>query len=83
MTDFGAGEGRHFDLLADLAKVRCPTLVLGGEDDPICPIEDQAEIAAALPPGLVRFERFPKCRHGVYRDDPERGFRVIREFVAA
>ena len=28
------GEGLTFDLLADLAKVRCPTLVLGGEADP-------------------------------------------------
>jgi len=82
MTDFGAGEGARFDLRPALAKVRCPTLVLGGEDDPICPIEDQADIAAALPPELVRFHRFPGCRHGVYRDDPGRGFRVIREFVA-
>ncbi|HVP28831.1 MAG TPA: alpha/beta hydrolase [Myxococcota bacterium] len=82
MTDFAAGEARRFDLRPALSRVRCPTLVLGGEDDPICPIDDQAEIAAALPPSLVRFERFPSCRHGVYRDDPERGFRVIREFMA-
>ena len=54
--------------------MRCPTLVLGGEDDPICPIDDQADIAAALPRELVRFARFPGCGHGIFRDDPQQGF---------
>ena len=43
------GESRRFNMLADLHRIRCPTLVLGGEDDPIHPIESQADIAAALP----------------------------------
>jgi len=81
MFAFGGGEDRTFDLLPELGKVRCPTLVLGGEDDPICPIDDQADIAAALPASRVRFERFPGCGHGVFRDDPTRGFAVIRDFV--
>lgn len=83
MFHFGGGEDHRFDLLPELAKVRCPTLVLGGEDDPICPIDDQADIAAALPAELVRFERFPGCGHGVYRDDPERTLEVLRRFLAA
>lgn len=82
MYAFGGGEDQRFNLLPDLARVRCPTLVLGGEDDPICPIDDQADIAAALPAGLVRFERFSGCGHGVHRDDPERTFAVLREFLA-
>ena len=49
----------------DLDRIQCPTLVLGGEDDPIHPIESQADIAAALPPHLVQFERFADCRHAV------------------
>ena len=83
MFHFAADEDRRFDLRAGLAGVRCPALVLGGTLDPVCPIEDQEEIAAALPPGLVRFERFAGCGHGVYRDDPERFFAVFREFLAA
>jgi pimeloyl-ACP methyl ester carboxylesterase len=83
MFHFAGGESRTYDLLADLARVRCPTLVLGGEVDPVCPIEDQEEIAAALPPGLVRFESFAGCGHGVFRDDPERGFAAMRDFVLA
>jgi len=82
MFAFGGGEDLAFDLLPELGRVRCPTLVLGGEDDPICPIDDQADIAAALPKRLVRFERFPGCGHGVFRDDPKQAFALIREFLA-
>jgi proline iminopeptidase len=57
--------------------------VLGGELDPVCPIEQQAEIAAALPREHVRFERFANCGHGVFRDDPERGFALIRQFITS
>jgi pimeloyl-ACP methyl ester carboxylesterase len=62
-------------------RIRCPTLVLGGEDDPIHPIESQADIAAALPQHLVRFERFANCRHAVVTDAPERTITVIRDFI--
>jgi proline iminopeptidase len=67
-------------MLTDLAKVRCPTLVLGGEEDPMTPIEAQADIAAAIPPQWVRFERVPKTGHGPFRDDPA-VHDVIREFI--
>jgi proline iminopeptidase len=79
---FAAGEQRSMDLLPDLAQVKAPVLVMGGEDDPITPIEDQEAIAAALPRELVRFERFAGCGHGAFRDDPARAFAVIREFCA-
>jgi pimeloyl-ACP methyl ester carboxylesterase len=78
----GYGEGHTFNFAPDLARVRCPTLVLGGEDDPMTPIECQADIAAALPADLVRFERFPGCGHAILPDAPERALTMIREFVA-
>jgi proline iminopeptidase len=76
------GEGVVFDLSAELSRVRCPTLVIGGEDDPITPIEEQQEIIDALPQGLARFKRFPHCGHGVYRDDPAPMLQVISEFLS-
>ena len=76
------GESRRFDMLADLGRIQCPTLVLGGEDDPMTPIESQADIAAALPAHLVRFERFAGCGHGVVPDARERGLALIREFIS-
>ena len=69
-------------MFADLDRIQCPTLVRGGEDDPIHPIESQADIAAALPPDLVQFERFANCRHAVVTDAPERAMAVIRDLIA-
>ena len=77
------GEGRSFDFLPALQRVQCPTLVLGGEEDPMTPIECQEDIVAALPSHLARFERFAGCGHGVVADAPERAMAVIREFVAS
>ena len=82
MFRFGGGEDGRFDLLADLAKVRCPTLVMAGEDDPITPVDDAADIAAAIPAEHVRFARFAGCRHGVFRDDRPAAFAEIRRFLA-
>jgi proline iminopeptidase len=69
------------DFLPSLSRVACPTLVMGGEDDPICTIDDMADTAAALPPHLVRFERCTGCGHFLRREDPARTLRVMREFI--
>src|SRR5271163_562218 len=42
-----------------VGPVKCPTLVLAGELDPVTPMADSDDIAAALPSALVRYERFP------------------------
>ncbi len=75
------GESHSFNFFPDLHRIQCPTLVLGGEDDPMHPIESQADIAAALPPHLVQFERFADCGHAVMPDAPERTIAVIRDFI--
>jgi pimeloyl-ACP methyl ester carboxylesterase len=76
-------EQGRMDFRADLARVACPTLVLAGDKDPIIPISLSETMAGCLPQHLVRFERFENCGHGVHRDDPERAFRVLREFILA
>lgn len=75
------GESNSFDMFGELHLIQCPTLVLGGEDDPMHPIESQADIAAALPAHLVQFERFADCGHAVIPDAPDRAMAVIREFI--
>jgi len=76
-------EWGRMDFRADLARVRCPVLILSGDRDPIAPPEFSETIAACLPQGLARLARFENCGHGVFGDDPERAFAVIREFVLA
>ena len=75
------GESDNFNMFPDLHRIQCPTLVLGGEDDPMLPIECQADLAAALPPHLAQFERFADCGHAVVPDAPERAMAVIRDFI--
>jgi proline-specific peptidase len=81
MEYFVANEMRTFNLLPALSRIRCPTLIMAGEDDPILPIQDSEDIAIAIPSELVRFERFANAGHGVFRDDPESALAVIREFI--
>ncbi len=83
LIDFPRREQNKFDFLPDLRRIKCPTLVMGGEDDPITPIQDSEEIAAALPPELMRFERFPATGHGIVRDAPERFIQLLKEFVTS
>ena len=72
-------EGLEVDLLPELQNIRCPTLVLGGELDPITPVADAQDIAAAIPQAEVRI--FEGAGHGVFRDQPDAAIAVIREFV--
>ena len=71
---------RDFDLRSEAAGVRCPTLVLAGADDPGAAIAGVEELVAALPPELVRYERFDGVGHGVFRDRPET-ISLLREFL--
>jgi len=77
------GEDHSFNLLCDLARVCCPTLVMGGEEDPMTPIECQADIVAALPAHLVQFVRFAGCGHAVVPDAPDAALAKIRQFITA
>ena len=72
---------RRFDLRDEATRVRCPTLVLAGEDDPSTTIDGAEELVAALPAGLARFERFADTGHGVFRDRPE-AIELVRDFLS-
>ena len=72
------GEYWRMDFRPALGRIRCPTLVIGGEDDTITPVEQSAEIAAAIPEGLAELVRVPGAGHPVFRDDP-----TILDLIAA
>jgi len=83
LLDFAANEIQTMDLAPGLARAQCPVLVMAGEEDPICPIEDSLEIVAALPKELVQFARFANAGHGAWRDEPEAAFAVLRRFITS
>jgi proline iminopeptidase len=80
MFHFIHGEQRTMDFRPDLAKVRCPTLILAGALDPITPLSSAREIADALPPGLADLQVFEAAGHGVHRDQPDRAEATLRAF---
>ena len=77
------GEQRTMNLLPGLAKAQCPVLVMVGEDDPVCPVADAQDIAAALPPQWMQFKSFPDVGHGAWRDDKAAAFAELRRFILA
>ena len=76
-----SGEQQTMNLLPGLAAAACPVLVLAGEQDPVCPLADALDIAAALPPRWMQLARFADAGHGVWRDQPEAAFARLRAFI--
>ncbi len=83
LAAFRNGEDYTFDFIRDLSRIKCRTLVMVGEDDPITPPFYSEQIVAALPPHLVSFERFANAGHGIAPDAPDRYFRLLRDFVTS
>ena len=63
------------------AAVRCPVLILTGEDDPICPLAVVEELASQLPAETTRLVTLPGARHTIFRDRPDLAFPAVRDFV--
>jgi proline iminopeptidase len=80
---FIMGEQKTMNLIPGLEKAQCPVLLLAGAWDPVCPVSVMEEIRSALPAEQVRWELFEHCGHGVFRDDPDRAFAILREFILA
>ena len=76
-----SGEQRTMDLLPGLAKAQCPVLVLAGDMDPVCPVADALDIAAALPPQWMQYRCFANVGHGAWRDDADAAFAELRRFL--
>jgi proline iminopeptidase len=78
-----SGEQQRMNLLPGLAQARCPVLVMAGEQDPVCPVADSQDIAAALPPQWAQLATFAGSGHGAWRDEPEAAFARLRQFILA
>ena len=73
---------RGFDVLDQLGRVDCPTLVGVGELDPITPPAAARELCDALPAGGARLEVLEDAGHFTWKDAPERYWPLLLEFVA-
>lgn len=71
------------ELCPELTAVRCPTLVVVGEHDPLVPPASAAEILEAIPAGLGTLRVIRDAAHNVFIDNPQETYAVVRKSVRA
>lgn len=76
------GENMTMDLLSELHRVTCPVQLIGGEEDPIVPVDQILDIEHALSSAEVRLDIVPGAGHGVYVDAPDIFITLVRSFIA-
>lgn len=72
---------RDFDLRERLADIRCPTLVLCGENDPSTPLPLSRQLAETIPG--ARLVVFPGANHLPHFEMPDRFNAEVDDFLAA
>jgi pimeloyl-ACP methyl ester carboxylesterase len=75
------GEAHSFDFRGRLSAVEVPTLVIGGDADPVMPPASLAEMADSFRPGLATLRIFEQCGHGPARDRPDEAIPLLRQFI--
>jgi pimeloyl-ACP methyl ester carboxylesterase len=70
-----------FDVVDQLARIECPTLVCVGELDPITPVAAARGIAAALPEGIAQLAVVEDAGHFAWKDAPDRYWPLLMDFV--
>jgi pimeloyl-ACP methyl ester carboxylesterase len=72
---------RRLDVVDQLSRIECPTLVCVGELDPVTPVEASEETYQALPRQLARLEVLVGAGHFPWKDVGERYWRLLGDFV--
>lgn len=72
---------RKLDVVQQLSRIDCPTLVSVGELDPVTPIAAAEEIVAALPDGTAHLEIIPGAGHFPWLDAPAAYWPPLIEFI--
>ncbi len=63
-----------------LSEIRCPTLVICGEDDGMVPPENSRQLAAGIPNS--KFELIAQCGHLPMLEQPEIVARLVTDFLS-
>jgi pimeloyl-ACP methyl ester carboxylesterase len=71
----------HWNIEADVTRIRCPLLALQGVDDEYGTLDQIHAIARRVPHAVL--VELPQCGHSPHRDQPERVIDEVVRFVAA
>jgi proline iminopeptidase len=74
---------RGFNILDQLARIDCPTLICVGDRDPVTQPADAREIADALPQGAAQLEVIEGAGHFPWKDAPDRYWPIVGRAVRA
>ncbi len=74
---------KAFDVLDQLSRIDCPTLVCVGDLDPITPVAAAREICDALSDGIAQLEVLEGAGHFPWLDAPDRYWPVLADFVGS
>lgn len=72
---------RTFDVVDQLGRIDCPTLVCLGELDAVTPIGAAREIYDALPEGIGRLEVIEGAGHFPWKDAPDPYLHLLEDFM--
>lgn len=78
----GMGLLRRFDVVDQLGRIDCPTIVCVGDLDPVTPVHAAREILDALPKGIGRLEVIDGAGHFPWKDAPDRYLQILEDFVS-
>ena len=81
LNGYGLALMQRFDVLGDLGRVECPSLVCVGDLDPVTPVAAAYEIVEALP--RARLEVLEGAGHFTWKDAPDRYWPLLTEFVSS
>jgi pimeloyl-ACP methyl ester carboxylesterase len=71
------------DIVAQIGRIDCPTLVCVGELDSVTPVAASREIVDALPAGLARLEVIAGAGHFAWLDRPDAYWSTMITFLDA
>lgn len=74
---------RRLDIVDQLARITCPTLVSVGELDPVTPVAASEEIVDRLRSGIGTLDVIEGAGHFPWLDAPERYFEAVATFVTS
>jgi pimeloyl-ACP methyl ester carboxylesterase len=76
-----AGDAHRIDYRASLGRLTAPTLVIGGEEDPVTTARACRELGASFAQGVAETIVLERCGHGPTRDRPEVALPILRDFI--
>ncbi|MGL4240009.1 MAG: 3-oxoadipate enol-lactonase [Beijerinckiaceae bacterium] len=68
------------DLRSELSKIKAPTSIIAGRDDPATPVAMMEEIAAAIPG--ARLAVMPEAAHLLAVEQPAATVEIVRSFIS-